>query len=209
MGWDGGYGQGRAVRRVEYAEQAALGDQLQYDASQADADAAMGITPPPMVSAAGGFIPGQAIQGVFAPAMAQAQAYGDSRFRGGYGGRRFHGDMGAETTLAEITVTGQTAGAPLPPNAHPNTPAPPSADAAALQLAGAAIGLGAQGLPAADKSSAIGVAAQHPHSLAGLVKVGAGNYFHKVEAFFHTLIYPSKKDATTGVTTLAPVAIKG
>jgi hypothetical protein len=162
-------------------DDATLG-QVAFDAAQADEDAAAGITPPPMVSADGQFIPAAATARDF-------QSYSppthlDPRHRG-FHMPRFWGDA-----------------APSP------APLPSNQDAAALQLAGAAIGLGAQNMAASDKSAAIKVASGHPHTLAGLVGVGAGNALHKIEAWFHTMIYPSKKNAD-GTTTIAPINIEG
>lgn len=164
-------------------DDATLG-QVAFDAAQADDDAAAGITPPPMVSASGQFIPAAAA----AQDARNWNSYSppthlDPRHRG-FHMPRFWGDA--------------PAAAPLPPNQ----------DAAALQLAGAAIGLGSQNMAPSDKAAAIKVASGHPHTLAGLVGVGAGNYFHKIEAWFHTMIYPTKKHAN-GTVTIAPVNIEG
>jgi hypothetical protein len=151
-------------------DEAAYAGTMASDAYQATADAAAGITPPPMVGPDGTAL-------VAPPA-----------WRPDWRRRRFHGEFGADA------------------------PKPTSQKASDLQLAGAAIGVGAAGMKSKDRDGAEKVAASHVHSLAGLVLTGAGNVLHKMEAWWHTLVHPSKTVTLpdgSKVTTLAPIEIKG
>jgi len=183
-----------------FGQLADFADQTAFDAAQATDDASQGIIPPPVFGPGGQFIPavdaglgtappyapqGYGYGGYGTNAYAPQQPWGRPQGRRGWG--RFFGDFGDDTITASA----------------------PSPVAAAQQLAGAAIGVGAQALPSKEKKDALNVAAGHPHTLAGLVGSGFASFFHRAAAELHTWIYPSRKDPVTGATTLAPIEIKG